>query len=644
LPLARDLVGEARLTTDTLTFAVSSGRVQDLALSDATIAITGLDVHDQDLAVELGARGPLKTALTILDSPRLGFMKDVGIDPAGTAGDVAMRLRIRLPLENELAFDQVDLLANANIKGGVIPKIALGLDVTDGDFNLVADGKGMTLKGTAKVGGNGADSVVEVNFGAGGGFRYRISARGTIDEQSRETIGVSLLPYVAGPTGVEAVYTQYDEHRAGLEVAADLTPSTLALSDFGWSKEAGRPGMAAARASFRDDKLRAIDQLQVRAADLVASGRVSFADDGKTIAGADLPRVIFGNNDIRVTASRNAANAYVVNVGGAKIDVEPLLASPNDEDTKPGTPMVVDAAVGYARLGEGGGAEGVVAHLERDGKHWHTMTIDGGLASGKPMTVRMRPEGNGRAFSVSAGDAGAVLKALDVTGNVRGGTLDLAGRYDDSDPKSPFKGKIEIRNFRLEGAPLIAKVLSVASLTGIRNVLTGQGIDFSRFDATITFVGGTIYTDDLRSHGSALGFTGKGSVNLTKQTIDLEGTVVPAYSVNSVLGNIPVLGAILAGPEGGGVFAANYRMRGSLDDPAVSVNPLATLAPGILRNIFNIFDTPAKTAPPATAPPAPPAGSPAPPPSAPAAPVPTAPAPGSPAPAPSAPESPKPAE
>jgi uncharacterized protein YhdP len=167
-----------------------------------------------------------------------------------------------------------------------------------------------------------------------------------------------------------------------------------------------------------------------------------------------------------------------------------------------------------------------------------------------------------------------------------------------------------MRNFRLEGAPLVAKVLSVASLTGILNVLTGQGIDFSQFDATITFVNGGIYTDDLRSHGSALGFTGRGSVDLKKQTIDLQGTVVPAYSLNSVLGNIPLLGTILTGPQGGGVFAANYRMRGSLDDPEVTVNPLATLAPGILRNIFNIFDTPAQTAPTPKAPASPPAAAP----------------------------------
>jgi hypothetical protein len=302
-----------------------------------------------------------------------------------------------------------------------------------------------------------------------------------------------------------------------------------------------------------------------------------------------------------VNVSRNSSDAYVVRVGGAKINVEPLLDSGNEDDSKPGPPMIVDVGVGFARLGKGGGAGGVVGHLERDNKRWHTMTIDGALASAKSMAVRMRPDGNGRLFSISADDAGAILKALDVTSNVRGGALNLSGRYDDAEVHSPFKGKMEMRTFRLEGAPLVAKVLSVASLTGILNVLSGQGIDFSQFDATITFVDGSIYTNDLRAHGSALGFTGRGSVNLKKQTIDLQGTVVPAYSLNSVLGNIPLLGTLLTGPQGGGVFAANYRMRGSLDDPAVTVNPLATLAPGILRNIFNIFDTPAQTAPPPAA-------------------------------------------
>ena len=61
-----------------------------------------------------------------------------------------------------------------------------------------------------------------------------------------------------------------------------------------------------------------------------------------------------------------------------------------------------------------------------------------------------------------------------------------------------------------------------------------------------------------------------------------------AYSVNRVLGAIPLLGNILTGGEGEGLFAVTYAISGSLEALDVSVNPLSVLAPGFLRNLFDI--------------------------------------------------------
>ncbi len=69
-------------------------------------------------------------------------------------------------------------------------------------------------------------------------------------------------------------------------------------------------------------------------------------------------------------------------------------------------------------------------------------------------------------------------------------------------------------------------------------------------------------------------------------TLDISGTLVPAYVLNTVLGNIPVLGNLLLGGAGQGIFAANFRIAGPLGDPKVSVNPLSALAPGVLRRLF----------------------------------------------------------
>jgi hypothetical protein len=68
--------------------------------------------------------------------------------------------------------------------------------------------------------------------------------------------------------------------------------------------------------------------------------------------------------------------------------------------------------------------------------------------------------------------------------------------------------------------------------------------------------------------------------------VDIEGTIVPAYLLNTALSGIPVIGDILTGPDGEGVFAATYQMEGARTDPDVFVNPLAALAPGILRELF----------------------------------------------------------
>ena len=73
-------------------------------------------------------------------------------------------------------------------------------------------------------------------------------------------------------------------------------------------------------------------------------------------------------------------------------------------------------------------------------------------------------------------------------------------------------------------------------------------------------------------------------------TIDLSGTIIPAYVLNSIVGHLPVIGDILTGGDGEGVFAATYRAQGPLKDAAITVNPLTALAPGILRDLFKLFE------------------------------------------------------
>jgi len=129
----------------------------------------------------------------------------------------------------------------------------------------------------------------------------------------------------------------------------------------------------------------------------------------------------------------------------------------------------------------------------------------------------------------------------------------------------------------------------VGSLTGLMNLLTGEGIAFDKMAADIHARSGVINVQNGRANGNAMGMTVEGNVNGVEQKLALKGVVVPAYAINSIIGKIPIIG-MLAGGEGEGLIAFNYGVSGAFDTPDVSVNPLSGLTPGFLRGIFGVFD------------------------------------------------------
>ena len=181
-----------------------------------------------------------------------------------------------------------------------------------------------------------------------------------------------------------------------------------------------------------------------------------------------------------------------------------------------------------------------------------------------------------------------MLRALDWVSTIEGGQVEVRGHSPAPLPKGPLEASIEAVNYRLVEAPLLARLLSAALLTGIGDLLSGEGIGFNRLTGDFVLEDGVMRTDLLRAYGPGLGITVKGDADFENDKLDVGGTLVPAYTVNQILGAIPILGPILTGGEGGGVIGVVYSIQGPLDDPEISVNPLSALAPGFLRGLFEV--------------------------------------------------------
>lgn len=199
-----------------------------------------------------------------------------------------------------------------------------------------------------------------------------------------------------------------------------------------------------------------------------------------------------------------------------------------------------------------------------------------------------------RQFLLTAEDAGYFLKAFNITDRMVGGALELRGAYDDALTPPALNVRFIVQDFTLKNSQILGRILSIGSLTGLTNALTGSGIAFEKMAADMHSRAGVITLDKGRASGAAMGITVSGAVDTNSTKLDLKGVVVPAYALNSIFANIPIIGA-LAGGEGEGLIAFNYAVRGPYADPDVMVNPLSGLTPGFLRGIFSAFDEPAAT-------------------------------------------------
>jgi hypothetical protein len=136
-----------------------------------------------------------------------------------------------------------------------------------------------------------------------------------------------------------------------------------------------------------------------------------------------------------------------------------------------------------------------------------------------------------------------------------------------------------IDNFKVKEVPVFAKLLSLASLQGIADLLTGEGIRFTDFEMNFSNQKGHTIIEEMYAIGPAVSILMDGYIE-TKKLVSLRGTLVPATTINRSIASIPLLGKILIGDKvGEGVFGVSFKIKGPTKDLKTKVNPIKSLTP-----------------------------------------------------------------
>jgi len=201
--------------------------------------------------------------------------------------------------------------------------------------------------------------------------------------------------------------------------------------------------------------------------------------------------------------------------------------------------------------------------------------LDGNFSDKKNLKFTINTENNSKNTTLYVDKAEPLVRKYKFIKGFEEGILDFYSTKKEGESLSTLK----IYDFKLKELPVLTKLLTLASLQGIADVFTGEGIRFNEFEMNFRNKGNLMTIDEIYAIGPAISILMRGYVEKDK-LISLRGTLVPATTLNKVIGSIPLIGDILVGKKTGeGVFGVSFKIKGPPKMLETTVNPIKTLTP-----------------------------------------------------------------
>jgi hypothetical protein len=596
--------GTGQANTDTMFIDMWDGHVGNIKTSRGQATMWDLTGANPSGAMTVSAHASASDAAALIDSDPLRLMSEVNMRPDQISGEIDVHLGVQFPLIQAITINEIDVTAIAQLRDISADVLMVGgYPLSGGNFELSFDNEKMRVDGEAEVNGIPSKVVWRENFLDGAPFRRRYDVSAILTDSIQARLGLNLAPYTSGPLGVELVFTDNGPQDKQAAFVVDARDATLQLPELHWEKLPGESAILKMLMNVPDGGAVDILSAELRAGELRAEGSAKLAAQyaasneisGVQFEEATLNRLLYGDNDFGATLRPDAEGGMSITVKGESLDLRPYLEDLFGQETGTLPPFVLDFDVQRLITRANQQITGARARVVNTPDRLESAYLEGALPSGKALRVVLEPNGQKRRLRVISDDAGSLARAFDIYDNAIGGELHM--EVDLHDDEEPFRvsGGVDVNDYRVVNAPVLAQLLNIASLTGILESLQEDGIAFSVLRFPFEMSEDVVVIKDARASGTSLGVNADGQIDLAKNEANIHGTIVPAYAINSVLGNIPIIGEVLVGGEGEGIFAATYTVRGPLDEPVMTVNPLAALAPGFLRNLFSVFDRDAVT-------------------------------------------------
>jgi len=594
-------------------FIDAVGIAHGIEVTRGKIVIRGLHATDQTIDIKLDLEGPVRNSLEIIDSKPLYLARKLDLDPAHISGHAQTYLHLTFPLETDVPLSAINVIAQSKILGGkVIYEAQLAgkpIQVDRGTLFLNVSKKFLDMKGKGFL----QDVETQIHWQEYFGdrpipFRRQFHLQGLFDLGKLENFGIHATDYLAGQVPASVRYTTLPDGQGIIEGTADLTPAVMVSPVLLWQKEKGEGAhLKVSMHKSPNQRGYVLDTAYLVAPQL--SMMMEGKGDMKTNY-FEISRLHMGKNrlssfinhdqdGIRVEVRGKTLDlSYMLDDSAPRPLIKPSSLRNKENDTKVSVKVNLDKIL----LGEKNSVHQVNGDIQYEGNTLKQVYLKGrALHNNEPISLNMVPlDFNRQQFTLESGDGGHLLGMLGAGYDVEGGQLVMKGvktEYDLNNAQDKEKiwkivGDINIENFTITKAPLLARLLSAASLQGIVNFFSGRGIHFHEGKAEFSLTPNRLDLSKVRLLSPSLGLLLKGFIDREHHKVDFIGELIPLYMVNMLLAQIPLIGGWISGGREDGVFMTRFTLTGNRQDPDLMINPITSVTPGLMRELFTAQEAP----------------------------------------------------
>lgn len=584
LPRFQRVVTEIEADAQSLVLRRFSGQMvrQDETLNVDALEADIRNLHLKDVAFSL--RSSLRgSAILLQDLARLSSGDTSSVPPSFDAkgGQIEGKAQVTFVLDAPTGTLKSNTL-KAQLQGYLV---ALKVQLPDGLGELVADKlpityqQGVTrLVGPVRIDGQAgrlewqlpdqsSDATFSLAFAVDESWRKkRLPA---LQSSLRGLVGLKLLQ--------QRVVTTEGQSRLKLELEADLTRASLQQLLPGVVKPQGRPAQLKAEI-VRQDKDLVFESFVLQAPSVLVKGRLRLNEQNQVVEAIFPHYLVGGSEPSRLNYEVVRGGAIKLTIAGKSFDARPLLdVSQQNGGVASAIPVELDLDV---KSLVGFNSEVISDFRLRGllkGDVFERLKLTGRVGRGT-VDGESRLEQGQLWLVVTTDDAGAFLRFANIYRRVSRGhmVLSLQGR------PQPRQGRLLMRDFVVRGEPALRSLSSGGDAAQGRD----GTVTFTKMRAEFEQRSGAFYIHDSVVWGPQIGVSLGGLIDPVQDRLDVTGTLIPAYGLNNLFAQVPVLGAFLGGGSEGGVLGVTFKVTGSYKEPELQMNPLSAIAPGFLRKIF----------------------------------------------------------